>query len=250
MEILSRAQSLKNLSPAALVEKTILERQGKLSSSGALVVNTGNFTGRSPKDRFIVKDDVTKDSVDWGDINIPIDQQYFEHLRDQMLQYANQLEVYYERDVYACANPNYKLKVRVFTEYAWQNMFAYNMFLRPLKKDLEDFDPDWTVYAFPGVTADPSTDGTRQENFSIINFTERTIIIGGTAYTGEIKKGIFSALNYLFHTANSVLTMHCSANVRAKRETAVCFRLSGTGKPSSATDPTSRLRSESAPEVT
>ena len=241
MEILSRAQSLKNLSPAALVEKTILQRQGKLSSSGALVVNTGTFTGRSPKDRFIVKDDTTKDSVDWGDINIPIDQQYFEGLRDRMLQYANQLDVYYERDVYACANPNYKLKVRVFTEYAWQNMFAYNMFLRPLKKDLEDFEPDWTVYAFPGVTADPNADGTRQENFSIINFTERTIIIGGTAYTGEIKKGIFSALNFLLPTQNSVLPMHCSANVGAKGDTALFFGLSGTGKTTLSNDPARRL---------
>ena len=241
MEILSRAQSLKNLSPAALVEKTILQRQGKLSSSGALVVNTGTFTGRSPKDRFIVKDDTTKDSVDWGDINIPIDQQYFEGLRDRMLQYANQLDVYYERDVYACANPNYKLKVRVFTEYAWQNMFAYNMFLRPLKKDLEDFEPDWTVYAFPGVTADPNADGTRQENFSIINFTERTIIIGGTAYTGEIKKGIFSSLNFLLPTQNSVLPMHCSANVGAKGDTALFFGLSGTGKTTLSNDPARRL---------
>ena len=153
----------------------------------------------------------------------------------------NSLKEVYVRDAHACANPNYRLNVRVFTEYPWQNLFAYNMFLRPTQKELTNFEPDWKVYAFPSVLADPAKDNTRQENFSIINFTEKTIIIGGTAYTGEIKKGIFSVLNYLLPTINNVLPMHCSANVGAQGDTALFFGLSGTGKTTLSNDPSRRL---------
>ncbi|RMG81743.1 MAG: phosphoenolpyruvate carboxykinase (ATP) [Bacteroidetes bacterium] len=230
-----------NLKPAALIEETIVLRQGKLASSGALVVNTGKFTGRSPKDRFIVKDARTEHTVDWGDINIPIDEESYEKLFHKVMEYANAREKIYVRDAYACANPNYRLNIRFFTEYPWQSLFVYNMFLRPTEKDLATFTPEWRVYAFPGVLADPKIHHTRQENFAIINFSQKTIIIGGTAYTGEIKKGIFSALNYLLPVNNNVLPMHCSANVGGNGDTALFFGLSGTGKTTLSNDPERRL---------
>ncbi len=241
MKVLSDKNHLTNLQPATLVERTISEKQGKLSSTGALVVNTGKFTGRSPKDRFIVNDASTVDTVDWGEINIPIDGAHFDELHDKIVDYANSLDQVYVRDVQAGANPNYRLNVRVHTEFPWQNLFAYNMFLRPNRKELETFEPDWQILAFPSVLADPKINGTRQENFAIINFTKKTIIIGGTAYTGEIKKGIFSVLNYLLPTENNVLPMHCSANVGTDGSTALFFGLSGTGKTTLSNDPARRL---------
>ncbi len=241
METLVKTKQLHNLQPAALVEKTITLKQGKLSSTGALVVKTGKFTGRSPKDRFIVKDDITANSVDWGKINKPIGAESFDVLYKKTLDYINDLDEIYVRDAFACANPNYRLNVRVFTEYPWQSIFVYNMFLRPTAKELTTFSPDWEVYSFPGVLADPAIHGTRQENYAIINFTEKKIIIGGTAYTGEIKKGIFSVLNFVLPTQNSVLSMHCSANTGADGDTALFFGLSGTGKTTLSADPERRL---------
>ena len=232
---------LSNLTYAALVEKTIILRQGKLASTGALVVSTGKFTGRSPKDRYIVKDQLTEKAIDWGEINIPIAQSNYQALLKKMENYIEGLEEIYVRDAYACANPNYKLNIRFYTEYPWQNLFVHNMFLRPTERELAAFEPEWQVFAFPGVLADPILDKTRQENFSIINFSEKTIIIGGTAYTGEIKKGIFSVLNYILPTTNNVFSMHCSANVGAVGDTALFFGLSGTGKTTLSNDPERRL---------
>ncbi len=230
-----------NLQPAALVEKTITLGQGKLSSSGALVVYTGKFTGRSPKDRYIVEDDITASTVDWGDINIPIAASSFDDLYKKMMKYKDSREEIYVRDAFACANPNYRLNVRVHCEFPWQNLFAYNMFLRPTEKDLETFEPDWEVFAFPSVKADPKEHKTRQDNFAIINFTKKKIIIGGTAYTGEIKKGIFSVLNFILPTEQGVLPMHCSANTGSTGDTALFFGLSGTGKTTLSNDPERRL---------
>ena len=241
MTTLTTAKQSKNLTPAALVEKTIILGQGQLSSTGALLVKTGKFTGRSPKDRFIVEDEATKDLVDWGDINQPISAEYFDALYQKMLAYKDTQEEIYVRDAFACANPNYRLSVRVHTEFPWQNLFVYNMFLRPSEKELAKFDPEWEVFAFPGVKADPGIHGTRQENFAIINFTEKKIIVGGTAYTGEIKKGIFSVLNFLLPTQNQVLPMHCSANVGTQGDTSLFFGLSGTGKTTLSNDPERRL---------
>ncbi len=229
------------LQPAALVEETIRLDQGQLSSSGALVIKTGKFTGRSPKDRYIVKDSITADSVDWGKINIPIEGSVYNQLYDKVIDYANSLDTVYVRDAYAAANPNYRLNVRVHTEFPWQNLFVYNMFLRLTEKELATFTPDWEVFAFPSVKADPAVHGTRQDNFAIINFTEKKIIIGGTAYTGEIKKGIFSVLNFILPTEKNVLSMHCSANVGAVGDTALFFGLSGTGKTTLSNDPARRL---------
>lgn len=230
-----------NLVPAALVQRTIERKEGKLSSTGALVVNTGKFTGRSPKDRFIVEDSITKDKVDWGDINMPISQDSYQKLKAKFKKYIDGKDEYFSRQVYACASNKYRLYIKVHTEYPWQNLFAQNMFLRPSEEELANFNEDWTIYAFPGVKADPKIHGTRQENFSIINFTDKVILIGGTAYTGEIKKGIFSVLNFVLPEVRNVLSMHCSANVGPDSDTALFFGLSGTGKTTLSNDPSRRL---------
>lgn len=241
MKDLKTKKAFKNLTPAALVEHTIQKGLGKLSSSGALVINTGKFTGRSPKDRFIVKDDITKDTVDWGNINLPIDSASYDALYKKIVDYAEAQDEIYVREAYACASPNYRLNVRFYTEYPWQSLFVHNMFLRLSAKEQETFKADWKVFSFPSVLADPSKHNTRQENFSIINFTEKTIIIGGTAYTGEIKKGIFSVLNYLLPIEKGVFSMHCSANVGSEGDSSLFFGLSGTGKTTLSNDPDRRL---------
>lgn len=229
-----------NLSPEALVAQTISRQQGELSDAGALVIKTGKFTGRSPKDRFIVKDAITASTVDWGAINQPIEAKYYETLRTKVLAYLNDKDLFV-RDAYACADPTYRLNIRVVTEYPWSNQFAYNMFLRPTEEEILSFLPDWTIICAPGFKADPATDGTRQSNFAILNFTEKQILIGGTGYTGEIKKGIFSVLNYILPKEEGVLSMHCSANVGKEDDLAVFFGLSGTGKTTLSADPNRAL---------
>ena len=158
------------LSPEDLHEISIQKGMGIEVDSGALAVNTGEFTGRSPKDRFIVKDDITKDEVWWSDINLEFDPDQFDKLYDKVVDYLNDKELFV-RDCYACADENYRLSIRVINEYSWSNMFAYNMFLRPTEKDLEDFSPEWTVVSAPGFKANPKVDGTRAHNFAILNFT-------------------------------------------------------------------------------
>jgi len=224
------------LSPDQLHQISIEKGLGKEASSGALAVNTGEFTGRSPQDRFIVKDDVTKDRVWWGNINIPFDSDKFQKLYDKVVNYLSEKEVFV-RDSYACADPNYKLNIRVITEYPWSNQFAYNMFLRPTEEELENFAPEWTIVNAPSFMADPEVDGTRQHNFAILDFTRKIALIGGTGYTGEIKKGIFSALNFILPVFKNTLPMHCSANVGKGGDTAIFFGLSGTGKTTLSTDP-------------
>ncbi len=230
-----------NLSPAVLVQKTLSNGQGQLTNAGALSIDTGKFTGRSPKDRYIVEDEKTNNTVHWGDINIPMTTDQFDRLHTKVLNHLNAKEELYVRDAYACANLKYKLDIRVVTEFPWQNLFAYNMFLRPSDHEIEQFNHEWLILAAPGCMADPLEDGTRQENFAAINFTKKTIIIGGTAYTGEIKKGIFSVLNYTLPTENNVFPMHCSANVGQQGDTALFFGLSGTGKTTLSTDPNRKL---------
>ena len=219
-----------------LHEETLKKGQGVASSLGAISVNTGEFTGRSPKDRFIVKDAITKDEVWWSDINLPFDSAKFDALYNKVTAYLSEKEIFV-RDSYACADENYKLSIRVVNEYPWSNMFAYNMFLRPTESELKDFDPEWTVVNAPGFMADPEVDGTRQHNFAILNFTRKIALIGGTGYTGEIKKGIFSALNFILPVYKKTLPMHCSANVGKDGDTAIFFGLSGTGKTTLSTDP-------------
>ncbi len=228
------------LSSQELHNETLRKGQGKEANSGALAVNTGEFTGRSPKDRFIVKDDITRDKIWWGNINIPFPTDMFDTLYEKVVDYLSEKEIYV-RDSYACANDDYRLNIRVINEYPWSNMFAYNMFLRPTEAELEDFDPEWLIVNAPGFMADPEVDGTRQHNFAILNFTKKIALIGGTGYTGEIKKGIFSALNFILPVDKNTMPMHCSANVGKNGETAIFFGLSGTGKTTLSADPDRKL---------
>jgi phosphoenolpyruvate carboxykinase (ATP) len=229
-----------NLSPAELVEDTIILGQGVLSDKGALSIETGEFTGRSPKDRFIVCDAVTENTVWWGSINIKFTSEKFDALYNRMTEYLEGKDIY-ARDAFACADPSYRMSLRVITESPWANMFAYNMFIRPTEAEIENFMPEWTIVCAPDFMADPERDGTRQANFAILNFTKKMIIIGGTAYTGEIKKGIFSVLNYILPQNKNVLSMHCSANIGKEGDTAIFFGLSGTGKTTLSSDPNRRL---------
>ena len=223
------------LSPDELQSRTVENGQGVETANETLAVNTGEFTGRSPMDRFIVKDNITEDRIWWGDINIPFESDKFQKLYDKVVNYLSDKEVYV-RDSYACADEDYKLNIRVINEYPWSNMFAYNMFLRPTEEELTDFSPEWTVVNAPGFMANPDTDGTRQHNFAILDFTRKIALIGGTGYTGEIKKGIFSALNFILPVFKNTLPMHCSANVGKEGDTAIFFGLSGTGKTTLSTD--------------
>ena len=228
------------LSSNELHSITLKKNQGKESSLGAIAINTGEFTGRSPMDRFIVKDGITKDEIWWGDINIPFSTDNFDKLYDKVVSYLSEKEIFV-RDSYACADPNYKLNIRVVNEYPWSNMFAYNMFLRPSTEELINFSPEWIVINAPGFMANPEIDGTRQHNFAVLNFTKKIALIGGTGYTGEIKKGIFSALNFILPVFKNTLPMHCSANVGKEEDTAIFFGLSGTGKTTLSADPERKL---------
>jgi len=229
-----------NLSSEELADKTVALNQGIYANNGAVAVNTGEFTGRSPEDRFIVKDEVTENSVDWNSINMPFTSENFDKLYTKITNYFSDKDVYV-RDSYACADPNYRLNIRVVTEFPWGNMFAYNMFLRPTEEELENFTPEWTILNAPNFMAVAEEDGTRQHNFAVINFTKKAIIIGGTGYTGEIKKGIFSVLNFVLPHQKNVLSMHCSANIGKDGDTALFFGLSGTGKTTLSADPNRAL---------
>ena len=227
-----------NLTSEELASQTIEKGQGTANDTGALVVNTGKFTGRSPKDKFMVKDAITENHIDWANtnFNIPFTSTLFDALYKKVTAYLNGKEVY-SRDCFACADEAYKLKVRVVTEYPWSNMFAYNMFIRPNAAALANFSADWHVICAPGFMADPSIDGTRQSNFAVINFTKKIALIGGTGYTGEIKKGIFTVLNFVLPVDKGVFPMHCSANIGKDGDTALFFGLSGTGKTTLSADP-------------
>lgn len=239
-EIYTTSQQLLNLTPHELTELTLRLQQGRLTHNGTLAINTGKFTGRSPKDRFIVKDHLTQDNVWWGDINIAFSPKAFERLYQKMMHYASNIPLYV-RDAYACASLKYRMPLRVVTEYPWSSLFAYNLFLRPSEEELKYFEPEWQVICLPGFLADPLLDETRQANFVVLNFSRKIVLIGGTAYTGEIKKSIFSALNYLLPREKNVLSMHCSANIGQDGDTAIFFGLSGTGKTTLSSDPKRRL---------
>jgi len=230
-----------NLSPEELQAITIEKGMGKETSNGTLAINTGKFTGRSPQDRFIVKDDYTVDKVWWGKTNKAIAPDNFDKLQEEITNYLSGKEIYV-RDAYVCADPEYKTNVRTVTEYPWSNMFTYNMFLRSEESELENFKEEWLVLCAPGYEAtDPKAFGLRQGNFSILNFTKKIALVGGSAYTGEIKKGIFSSLNFILPVEKNVLPMHCSANVGEDGDTAIFFGLSGTGKTTLSADPNRKL---------
>lgn len=229
-----------NLAPAELAKIAVNLNQATVTSTGAIAVDTGEFTGRSPKDKFTVKDDITKDSVWWNNFNIPFESEKFDKLHQKMINYFNGKE-FYVRDVYACADPRYRINIRVVTELSWSSLFANNMFLRPTQEELTQFEAEWTILCAPNFRANPEEDGTRQHNFSIVDFTKKVILIAGSAYTGEIKKGVFSALNFILPHQKNVLSMHCSANTGSDGDTAIFFGLSGTGKTTLSADPNRKL---------
>ncbi len=230
-----------NLEPAELVEDVIIQGEGFLTDTGALAIETGEFTGRSPQDKFIVRDDITENTIWWeGSFNNSFDPDKIEPLLHRMQAYAMNKDVYV-RDCIACADPAHKLNIRVITETAWSNIFASNMFICPSDEEIENFEAEWTVLCLPGFMADPEVDGTRQHNFSILDFKRKMALIGGSGYTGEIKKGIFTVLNYVLPQDKGVLSMHCSANTGKDGDTAVFFGLSGTGKTTLSADPNRAL---------
>ncbi len=229
-----------NLKPEELANITVDNGLGEFAESGALAIDTGEFTGRSPKDRFIVKDNITEDAIWWGDINIPFSPEDFDRLYDKVVDYLSGKDVYV-REAIACADPRYQMPIRAVNELPWSNMFVYNMFIRPTDEQLNNFDPEWTVINAPGFMADPEVDNTRQHNFAILNFTKKIALVGGTGYTGEIKKGIFSALNFILPHQKNVLSMHCSANIGKEEDTSLFFGLSGTGKTTLSADPNRQL---------
>ncbi len=224
------------LTSAELSEQALKMGEGVLSDTGALVIKTGKFTGRSPKDKFTVKDELTADTVDWNDFNIPIEEKYFFQLKHKMLKYLSQKEIWV-RDCFACADKKFRLKLRVINESPVNNLFCHNMFIRPCEDELVNFVPHWNLIQAPGFKANPAEDGTRAENFAILSFKHKTILIGGTGYTGEMKKGIFSMLNFVLPVRANVLSMHCSANMGKDGDTAIFFGLSGTGKTTLSADP-------------
>jgi phosphoenolpyruvate carboxykinase (ATP) len=228
-----------NLSPEELIRQTILANQGVVTNTEAIAVNTGAFTGRSPKDKFIVRDALTTDTVFWSEFNIPMEERYFNILYSKIMDYLSERTVWV-RDCVACADDRYSLPLRIINETPWANLFCYNMFLRPGTTS-QSIAPDWKIIHAPGFNADPQTDGTRKKNFSVINFSKKTVLIGGSAYTGEIKKGVFTILNFLLPLEKDILSMHCSANIGKRGDTSIFFGLSGTGKTTLSTDANRRL---------
>ncbi len=229
-----------NLKPNELIEQSLRRNHGTLTQNGTLSINTGRFTGRSPKDRFIVLDPNTKTTVNWNNINQCISPDHYDLLFDQVTNYFSNKDIFI-KEAALCTDKHYSLKVRVIAEYPWSAQFVHNMFIRLNNEELKDFESEWNIYCAPGFKADPQVHGTNAENFSIINFTNKTILIGGSAYTGEIKKAMFSVLNYILPKEYNVLSMHCSANVGEDGNTAVFFGLSGTGKTTLSADPDRKL---------
>lgn len=225
-----------NLAPALLTESAIRRGEGVLTKDGPFNAITAPHTGRSPNDKFTVREPSTENDIWWGKQNQAISPEHFEQLHQKVVAYLNDCPDLFVRDVYAGADPNYRIRVRVVNQNAWQNMFICNMFLRPDADDLGGFMPDYTILHAPEYKADPQVDGTNSEAFVVLNFARKMILIGGTKYAGEMKKSIFTTLNYLL-PAQDVLPMHCSANVGAEGDTALFFGLSGTGKTTLSVDP-------------
>ena len=248
--------SRRNLTTAELYEEAIRNHEGLLAASGPLAVSTGQYTGRSPKDKFVVRDTESSDKIWWGSVNQPLDEEKFNALRDRMLDYLgigdrgpgtgdrtagrpdprSAIRKLYTQDLFVGADPDYRLSVRIATESAWANLFARNLFIRPGRGELDGFIPDFTVLNVPSFHADPVRDGTRSETFIVLNMRQRMVLIGGTEYAGEIKKSMFTVMNYIL-PLEGVLPMHCSANIGERGDTALFFGLSGTGKTTLSADP-------------
>ena len=223
-----------NLTAPALYEQTIARGAAQVAEGGALVVLTGQYTGRSPGDKFIVDEPETRSDIWWGDVNVAMAPERFRSLRQKLQAHFEGRDLFVQ-DVFAGADPAFRLPIRVVTESPWHALFARNMFIQPEPSQLENFEAGFTVLHAPSCHADPETDGTNSECFIIVSFSERLVIIGGTIYAGEIKKSVFSILNYLLPTRD-VLPMHCSANIGPAGDTAIFFGLSGTGKTTLSAD--------------
>jgi phosphoenolpyruvate carboxykinase (ATP) len=238
-QILSRPNVHRNLHAAALVEHALRRGEATLASNGALVAGTGKRTGRSPKDKFTVKDKRTAEKVLWGDVNQPFEPEKFSALYARVLDYLKNKELF-AQDLFAGADPRYRLHVRIVNELAWHNLFVRQLFVRPSAQELSSHRPEFTVIAVPNFLAEPQRDGTKSEVFIIVDFSRGLVLVGGTHYAGEMKKSIFSVMNFLLPERN-VFPMHCSANVGADGVSALFFGLSGTGKTTLSADPSRRL---------
>src|SRR3989338_941966 len=224
-----------NLPLSVLIEEAIKREEGLLSAQGAFVVRTGKYTGRSPNDKFTVEDENTRNTIWWGPINQNMQPAQAQKLYERLWGYL-QKQDYFVQDLYAGASKQHRLKIRVMTERAWHSAFAKNMFLTPSPAELSGFEPEFTVYQAPGFKADPAIDGTRSEVGVILDFSAKRILICGTEYAGEIKKSVFTLLNYIL-PAKGVMGMHCSANMANNSDVAIFFGLSGTGKTTLSADP-------------
>ncbi len=227
-----------NLSKKDLYNICIDRNLGCLTNQKVLAIKTGKFTGRSPKDRYIVCDNITEKHVWWGDINRPLKSKVFDNLYNKMMEHFSGKELFV-RDSYACAKKKNQLNIRTICEYPWSDIFCSNMFIR--HEVVEESNVDWVVFCAPNFEADINSDGVSSKNFSIINFSKKMIIIGGTGYTGEIKKGIFSVLNFILPINYNILPMHCSANIGENNDTSIFFGLSGTGKTTLSTENSRKL---------
>lgn len=228
-----------NLSVSELVEASLAKGEGVLTESGALHVFTGKYTGRSPKDKYIVQEPSVMEHIEWGKVNQPISQAQFDRLYQKAERYISEHEVYVF-DGFGGTDPEHRLPIRVINEFAWHNLFVHQLFVRPTKQELAQHSPEFTVIALPGLKANVAEDGTNSEAFIIISFERKVVLIGGTEYAGEMKKSIFSVLNYLL-PFNGVMPMHCSANVGENGDVALFFGLSGTGKTTLSADPNRNL---------
>jgi phosphoenolpyruvate carboxykinase (ATP) len=224
-----------NLTAASLVEHAIQRREGSLSADGSLVVRTGQFTGRSPKDKFIVRDELTDPTVQWDSVNQPMSEAHFDRLYHRMAKFWQGHDVYVQ-DCHVGADPAYALPVRIVSQLAWHSLFARQLFIRRSPDDTSAYDPRFTILFAPEFQADPAEEGTNSETCIVINFKKRVVLICGTSYAGEMKKSAFTILNYLL-PAEGVFPMHCSANVGPAGDVALFFGLSGTGKTTLSADP-------------
>ncbi|MEL3973944.1 phosphoenolpyruvate carboxykinase (ATP) [Rossellomorea oryzaecorticis] len=238
---LLNGQNIKNqLSVSQLVEKVLHRNEGVLTSSGAVRAETGKYTGRSPKDKFTVEEPSTKDKIDWGAVNQPISAESFDKLYHKVLAYLKEKEEVFVFNGFAGADPKHRLPIQVINEFAWHNLFAHQLFIRPSAEELISHKSEFTIVSAPNFKADPEVDGTNSETFIIVSFEKRIVLIGGTEYAGEMKKSIFSVMNYMLPESD-ILSMHCSANVGREGDVALFFGLSGTGKTTLSADPNRRL---------
>lgn len=240
VELLKGSNILVQPSVPVLVEKVLKRGEGILTASGAVRAETGKYTGRSPKDKFIALEASVKDKIDWGSVNQPISEEAFNHLYEKVVRHLKEKDELFVFKGFAGADEKHRLPIQVVNEYAWHNLFAHQLFIRPTEEELHMHEAGFTILSAPSFQADPLVDGTHSETFIIVSFEQRVILIGGTEYAGEMKKSIFSVMNYLL-PENNVLSMHCSANVGYEGDVALFFGLSGTGKTTLSADPHRRL---------